>query len=229
MDIKKLNESSILKINSNNSLQSNLNIIKELVDNSIDAEASKIHIELYDSATTKIICIDNGKGINKNILESIGRRGSTTKLNDIEDIFTIKTHGFRGQAISAIANLCELSLLTKTKNGEYLYRIKFSEEGKISNFEELNKSFKGDFKNFSSYESGCVFIIDNLFKHNPIRRDSIIKKKDFYLNEIFSLLQSYALINSNIDFEVFHKQMNLMKKIFSFPKIVKSKKKIKKI
>jgi DNA mismatch repair protein MutL len=222
--MEKYDEFSILKINSYNSIQSNINIIKELIDNSLDAKSTIINLELHDSATTKIICLDNGIGISQDFFESIGKRGATTKISQIEDTFNLKTHGFRGQAISAIANLCNLTIFTKTKNEENLQKIKFSENGIISNWEKIPKNyFLFDFKEFSNFESGTIFIVDEIFNNNSIRKEAIMKKKEFYLNEIYSLIQNYALINTNVNFEVFQKQLNFTRKIFNFPIVEKGK------
>ena len=79
--MEKYDESSILKINSNNSIQSNINIIKELIDNSLDVKSTKIILEFYDSATSKIICIDNGTGITKKISSNqLGQEAHQQKL-----------------------------------------------------------------------------------------------------------------------------------------------------
>jgi len=215
--LEQYNDSSILKINSNNSIQSNVNIVKELIDNSLDSGADSIILDLINYGTKKITIIDNGKGIEKNIFNSLGTRGATTKVSKIAMINTIKTHGFRGQALSAIAHLCDLQIITKTKYEDSPYLLRFSNNGNVQNIRKIPDSdFKEERNFWKNSDSGTITIVDNVFKNNEIRRDSICNKKDLYYNEILNLVQAYVIINFNVSFDVFIKDDNSRKKVLHF-------------
>jgi len=215
--LKKYDESSILKINSNNAIQSNLNIVKELIDNSIDSGADSIILDIEEFGTKKITVIDNGKGIDKDIFDSLCIRGVTTKVNNISELNTLNTNGFRGQALSAISHLCDLQIITKSNNESSAYLLSFSNEGEIINFKHITENdFKEERKFWKDSQSGTIAIVNNVFKNNEIRRESVLKKKDYYFCEILNLVQAYAIINFNVRFDVFEKNDNKRNKIFQF-------------
>ena len=89
-------------------------VVKELVENSIDAKSNKIRIDLVNSGVTEIKVIDNGVGMDKNDALLAFSRHATSKLLDEEDLFKINSLGFRGEAIPSIASVSEFSLTTST-------------------------------------------------------------------------------------------------------------------
>jgi len=212
--LEKYNDSSILKINSNNAIQSNLNIVKEIMDNSIDSGANSIILDLVDLGIKKITIIDNGKGIDRTIFDFICTRGATTKVNNLSEINTLKTHGFRGQALSAISHLCDLQIITKTNNENSPFLLVFSNEGKIVDFKHIPENeFKEERRFWKESQSGTIAIVNNIFKNNDVRRDAINKKKEYHYGEILNLIQAYAIIHFNVNFDVFIKDNNNRKKI----------------
>lgn len=217
--LQQYSETLINKINSNNAIQSNVNIIKELLDNSIDAGADSIILKLFDFGLKKIILSDNGHGIDTKIFEYLCCRGATTKVSETSDINKLKTHGFRGQALSAIANLCEFQIITKTKDDDLPYLVSYSTEGKICELKNIhNHDYKEERKIWQNTGSGSIAIVTNIFKNNSIRKEAVNNYKETYTNEIINLVQSYALINFKISFEVYLQDDNFSKNILHFQK-----------
>ena len=111
--LKCLDNQTISQICANISIPSLPDIIKELVDNSIDSGANKIRLEIIDGGIEEIIMCDNGSGISSSSFESLCHRGTTTKINSFDDVFSLSSFGFRGQALSAICTLCDITLITE--------------------------------------------------------------------------------------------------------------------
>ncbi len=119
--INKLDENSINKMCANNTIPDIPDILRELIDNSIDSNCSDIQIEIVDSGLSQIKITDNGTGINEENFDLLCKRGATTKIKEFEDVFSASTLGFRGQALSAIACLCDVTVITKAKGMNNLY------------------------------------------------------------------------------------------------------------
>ena len=93
-------------------------VVKELVENSMDAGATKIKVEIYDGGTRDIIVTDNGCGIEKEDLPLAFLPHATSKIKDVDDLDNISTLGFRGEALASIASISMVKLSTKTVNSE---------------------------------------------------------------------------------------------------------------
>ena len=111
-------------------------IVKELVENSMDAGATKIKVEIEEGGIKKIVVSDNGCGISKEDLPLAFMPHATSKIADIDDLDAIATLGFRGEALASIASVCMVSLSTKTKTAETGYRIE-ANGGEISKVVEV--------------------------------------------------------------------------------------------
>ena len=116
-------------------------IVKELVENSLDAGATKIKVEIYDGGIKEIIVSDNGSGIEKDDLPLAFLPHATSKIQDVDDLDNIMTLGFRGEALASIASVCMVKLSTKTENSETGYLIEASggEIGKVQEVQELKE------------------------------------------------------------------------------------------
>ena len=91
-------------------------IVKELIENSIDANANKIYVEVKEGGKSFIKVTDNGNGMDKKDAELSWQRHSTSKIKDAKDLFSINTLGFRGEALASIAAVSELTIITKQDN-----------------------------------------------------------------------------------------------------------------
>ena len=125
-----------------------MNVVKELVENSIDAKAKNIKVELKESGIKQIKVIDDGIGMNKEDALLSLKRHATSKIYDDEDLFNIHTLGFRGEALPSIASVSKMVL--ETSNGEEGTTIKV-EGGKISDISS------------SSLRKGTLIEVNNLF------------------------------------------------------------------
>jgi DNA mismatch repair protein MutL len=201
--LKKINETSINKICANLSIPNITDIIKELIDNSIDSNSDMIRIEVVEAGMEKIQITDSGSGIAECNFELLCKRGTTTKLESFDDVFGIKSMGFRGQALSAISCLCDLTVITKTVNDEKPYVVSYNSEGNLSNKTFLNENLYLSGRKIWNKQSGTIIIIENIFKNNQLRKNIITGKKENILNEITDLIQSYAIINTEVNFEYF--------------------------
>ena len=114
--IKVMDEILANKIAAGEVVERCLNVVKELVENSIDAESTEIKINLIDSGTKKIVVSDNGIGMNKEDATLAFSRHATSKLKDLDDLFNIGTLGFRGEALPSIASVSHIYLQT-SKDG----------------------------------------------------------------------------------------------------------------
>ena len=212
--LKQLDKKTIDQICSNISIPSLTDIVKELIDNSLDSGCNLVRLEIVEGGTKSILISDNGCGIPASNFETLCQRGTTNKLSSFDDIFKIKSLGFRGQALSAISHLCDITLITKTKDDNNIYKVDYDNEGKISLkdilpensdiFYNQRKSWKKN--NNSSEISGTLLLIKNIYKNNNMRKQILNKNVDLFLNEISELIQSYVIINLKTNFE-FYSQM----------------------
>lgn len=152
-----LDEATIDKIAAGEVIERPASIIKELVENSIDAGANIITVEIKEGGISFIRITDNGEGIEKSEIRNAFYRHATSKLNHAEDIETIKSLGFRGEALSSIAAIGQVELITKTKDD--LTGVRFVIEGaKEKSFEEIG------------VPNGTTLIVRNVFFNTPVRR-----------------------------------------------------------
>lgn len=129
-------------------------VVKELVENSIDAEASEIKVELEEAGTKMIKVIDNGKGMDKEDAILAFSRHATSKIKDEDDLFRLKTLGFRGEALASIAAVSKVDLKTSTGNvGTHV----------VINGGHIEKKEKGDARR------GTVIQVSELFYNTPAR------------------------------------------------------------
>ncbi|MBU5669047.1 DNA mismatch repair endonuclease MutL [Peptoniphilus sp. MSJ-1] len=186
MSIKLLDESTISKIAAGEIIENPASIVKELVENSIDAKADNIIIEIKGSSTDFIKITDNGCGFNEEDLEIAFLRHSTSKLETIDDLQKIRTLGFRGEALASIANISKIKLMTKTNNDLAGTSI-LIENGKIIK------------KNKIGMPKGTTFIVTDVFYNTPVRK-KFLKKDKTEINNIIDLVQKIALSNIYVKF-----------------------------
>ena len=213
--LKQLDKKTIDQICSNISIPSLTDIVKELIDNSLDSGCSLVRLEIVEGGTKSILISDNGCGIPASHFETLCQRGTTTKLSSFEDVFKIKSFGFRGQALSAISHLCDITLITKTKNDSNTYKVDYDNNGNINSKSILpdnsdiyyNQRKCWQNKNNNNEKSGTLLLIKNIYKNNNLRKQILVKNVELFLREISELIQSYVIINLKTNFE-FYSQLN---------------------
>ena len=164
-------------------------VVKELVENSIDAGATKIKIEIVEGGTKKISISDNGCGISKDDLPLAFLPHATSKISNLDDLDGIETLGFRGEALASIASVSMVSLSTKTKESETGFKIE-ANGGEISKVEEVARV------------DGTTLVCQNLFYNTPARA-KFLRKPKAEEGDITHLIEKFMLAHPEIDFQYF--------------------------
>ncbi|MDE6583549.1 MAG: DNA mismatch repair endonuclease MutL [Clostridia bacterium] len=162
-------------------------VVKELVENSLDAGATKIRVEVVDGGIKKISVSDNGCGIEKQDLPLAFLPHATSKIKDIDDLDGIATLGFRGEALASIASVSMVTLSTKTASSESGYKIE-ANGGDISKVSEVARL------------DGTTIVVQNLFYNTPARA-KFLKKPKSEESEITHLIEKFMLSKPEVDFE----------------------------
>ena len=184
--IRLLDEATISKIAAGEIIENSASIVKELVENSIDAGADDILIEIRGESTDFIKVSDNGSGFSEEDLEVAFLRHSTSKLEKIEDLEKIRTLGFRGEALASISNISKIKLMTKREE-DLAGNSLLIENGKIIK------------KNKVGMPRGTTFVISDVFYNTPVRK-KFLRKDLTEINNIIDIVQKIALSNNNIKF-----------------------------
>ncbi len=161
-------------------------IIKELVENSIDAEARKIDIDV-SKQLLKIQVTDNGLGINPDELSLAFKRHATSKITKIEDLYALMTNGFRGEALASIAAVSKLTCISKRKQDKHATKI-YIENGK----EEIT---------MTGASNGTNIVIDDLFFNTPARL-KFLKSNNKERTNIIDTVRSLAIANPAVAFSL---------------------------
>lgn len=188
MKIKMLNKNLINKIAAGEVVDGPYSVIKELLENSIDASATNIIIELQNSGLDLIRVIDNGIGMNKSNLKLAFKRYATSKIDKIEDLDNITSLGFRGEALPSIASVCEIEAYSRSENEQTGYMIKLR-NGKI-----IDEHPRGG-------NVGTNITVKNIFYNVPARKKFLKSPRSEYL-KILEYLQSFFLSYPNIMFKL---------------------------
>lgn len=163
-------------------------VVKELIDNSIDAKADKIQIKIENGGIDLIEVSDNGIGIEEKNLEGVFKPHTTSKISSLEDLNTLLTMGFRGEALSTILSVSDINLVSKYINSDIASEITF-------------KSFNDFSIKKAARESGTSIIVKNIFGKVPARK-KFLKTPQTEYKKILDILFPYFLIYPNIHFTV---------------------------
>ncbi|MBD3203269.1 DNA mismatch repair endonuclease MutL [Candidatus Woesearchaeota archaeon] len=194
--IKILNDSLINKIAAGEVIERPKNVVKELIENSIDAKASKITVEVKKGGKSFISVTDNGEGMNKKDAKKACLRHSTSKISNLDDLFNISSLGFRGEALASIVSVSKLTLTTRTENELEGIELKY-ESGNLKNVEK-----KG-------CPTGTAIIVKDLFYNTPARK-KYLKSERREFNHIIDIIQRYSLINPKIHFKLIHNNKEIL-------------------
>lgn len=186
--IKLLNKQVIQKIAAGEVVERPASIVKELIENSLDANAKSITIEIKNGGKSFIRVTDDGDGIHEKDVELAFTRHSTSKLFDIDDLYNIMTLGFRGEALASISAISKVELLTKTKGANAGIHV-FIEEGEIKSMEKVGSA------------KGTTMIIKDIFYNLPVRK-KFLKSDSAEGNNISDIVNKIALGNCNTSFKL---------------------------
>jgi DNA mismatch repair protein MutL len=208
--IKVLPEHIANQIAAGEVIQRPASIVKELLDNSIDAGATYIQLIVKDAGKALVQVIDNGKGMSESDARMCWERHATSKISTIEDVFKIKTMGFRGEALASIASVSKVELKTKRADdsiGTYI----LIEGSKIVSQEPIAQAV------------GTSIAVKNLFFNIPARRN-FLKSNPVEYRHIIDEFTRAALANPQVAFDLFHndepihqlKSADLAKRLIDF-------------
>ena len=179
-----LDDTTINQIAAGEVVERPASVVKELMENSIDAGATSITVEIKNGGIKQIRIIDNGCGMTEDDLEFAFERHATSKIRKAEDLEVVKSMGFRGEALASIASIAHVEMVSKTENDEVGNKIVL--EGGLT----LQKEEAGA-------KTGTTITINNLFYNTPVRYKFL--KKDFteagYIEDVVSRI---AIANPNI-------------------------------
>jgi DNA mismatch repair protein MutL len=186
-------------------------LLKEIIENSIDAGSTKIEIHLINNGLDLISIIDNGMGINSADLPLAFCRHATSKISRFEDIYRLHSYGFRGEALASIASISRVSCETYTKKTQGIIKIDGGET--LSHQSEKNDTSK----------TGTKFFIKDLFFNTPVRM-KFIQSKTSEKNQLKKIINAFLLTHPHIEFNIqwddkdkefyqIHKEETLRKRI----------------
>lgn len=185
--INLLDTDTINKIAAGEVVERPASVVKELVENAIDAKATAITIEIKDGGIGMIRITDNGTGIEKEDIPKAFLRHSTSKIKSVEDLLVVSSLGFRGEALSSIAAVGQIELITKTRSA--LLGTRYLIDGGVEkSCEDIG------------CPSGTTFIVRNLFYNTPARR-KFLKTNMTEAGYISDLVQRLALSHPEISFK----------------------------
>jgi DNA mismatch repair protein MutL len=173
-------------------------VVKELVENALDAKATQIHVHIIDGGKSLIQVIDNGIGMNGTEIDLCVQRHATSKIKEASDLYHLKTMGFRGEALPSIGSVSMMEIVSKPTDEEGAYRL------------SIEAGNKGAVEPFA-WTVGTRVSIKNLFFNVPARL-KFLKGHRTELNHIIGILKPLALINPSISFKLSTEQ----KTIFDF-------------
>jgi len=196
MTINILDKHLINKIAAGEVIERPANVIKELLENSLDAKATEIKIEIENAGLKKIKISDNGKGMNREDLLLCCKRHATSKIANENDLNKISSLGFRGEALASISEISNIKIKTKTKNDD------------VGNMVEIEGGIP-----LSDTKIGCsngtIVEINNLFYNVPARK-KFLKSPEVELAHIIDIVTRYAIIKKEISITLHHNKKEII-------------------
>lgn len=196
--IKLLPDSVANQIAAGEVIQRPASVIKELVENAVDAGASHIQIILKDAGRTLIQIIDDGVGMSETDARLAFERHSTSKIRSADDLFTLHTMGFRGEALASIAAISQVELRTRRHDAQLGTRLVINASQCESQEPDM-------------CPAGSNFMIKNIFFNVPARR-KFLKSNQVELSNIVKEFEKLALVNNEVEFTLMHNG-NMMYKL----------------
>lgn len=193
-NITVLDQNTINKIAAGEVIERPASVVKELLENAIDAQATAVTIEIKEGGTTLIRVTDNGCGIPKDQISLAFLRHATSKIKSVEDLFTVSSLGFRGEALASIAAVAQVELITKT--GDSLTGFRYQIEGGTERgLEEVGAP------------DGTTFIARNLFYNTPARK-KFLKRPVTEGAYVADLVEKIALSHPEISIRFIQNNQN---------------------
>jgi DNA mismatch repair protein PMS2 len=189
--IKAIEAKSVHQIQSGQVIVDLCSVVKELVENSLDAEATNIEVRFKNNGLDLIEVQDNGSGISPSNYPSVALKHHTSKLSTYDDLSSLDTFGFRGEALSSLCALSKFSVTTaQADEAPKGTRLEFNLSGALQNTSTV------------ASQKGTTATVENLFEKLPVRRKELAKNIKREYGKVLSLLHAYACIGVNVKFIV---------------------------
>ncbi len=189
-----LDQNTINKIAAGEVIERPASVVKELLENAIDAKATAVTVEIRDGGISFIRVTDNGSGIPKEEVPTAFLRHSTSKIQSVEDLFTVSSLGFRGEALSSIAAVAKVELITKTP--EQISGTRYQiEGGKEQTLEEIGAP------------EGTTFLVRDLFYNTPARQ-KFLKTAQTEGAHVASLVEKIAMSHPEVSVRLIQNNQN---------------------
>ncbi|QLL30452.1 hypothetical protein HG536_0A02690 [Torulaspora globosa] len=185
--IKALDESVVNKIAAGEIIISPVNALKEMMENSIDAGAKSLDILVRDGGIKLLQVTDNGCGINREDLPVLCERFTTSKLTKFEDLESIATYGFRGEALASISHIARVTVTTKTQDDKCAWRVSYAEGKMIGEPRPM------------AGRDGTVILVEDLFYNMPSRLQALRSPGEEY-TKILDVVGRYAIHRQDVAF-----------------------------
>ena len=196
MVIKLLRDDIVSQIAAGEVIENPAAVVKELVENSIDSGADEIEILIEDSGLKRIQVIDNGRGISKDDLLKAPLRHATSKIGSFDDLYSISTMGFRGEALASIFSVAKARIISKPKKQDVAYEVS------SENVDEVKEA---------SCSKSTTVIVDDLFYNTPARR-KYLKSKALELKAIVDVVNRFEVFYNNVNITLKHNGKILVNK-----------------
>ncbi|XP_033761581.1 PMS1 protein homolog 1-like [Pecten maximus] len=192
--MRELPQSTVRLLGSSQVITSVYSVVKELLENSIDAGSTSVDVKLENFGLDKIEVRDNGDGIPKADIPFVARRYHTSKLSAFSDLEQLNTYGFRGEALGSLCTVADLSLTTRTKDDDISLTYTFGKEGEITDTKPSHLS------------QGTTLLAAHLFKNLPVRRQfyNNVKKNKEELKKVEMIVMAFGLIFPKIRITLRH-------------------------
>ena len=177
-------------------IQRPASVVKELMENAVDAEATEITVHVKDAGRTLVQVVDNGKGMSETDARMAFERHATSKISDAKDLYALRTMGFRGEALASIAAVAQVELRTRARGAELGTKLSIS--GSVLESIEADACIEG-----------AIFSIKNLFYNVPVRR-KFLKSNETEFRNIMTEFERVALVHPQIAFKLYHNDAEVM-------------------
>lgn len=191
-----LDQNTVNQIAAGEVIERPVSVVKELVENAIDADATAITVEIKEGGTSLIRITDNGSGIEKEDVPQVFVTHATSKIKTAEDLLSVKSLGFRGEALASISSVSKIELLTKVRSVFSGSRYQ-NEGGECIAFEEIG------------CPDGTTFLIRDLFYNTPARK-KFLKTSTTEASYCNELIERLALSNQQISFKFINNNKTLL-------------------
>ena len=160
--------------------------VKELVENALDAGATNIEIRLKDHGAESIEVVDNGTGVSPENHEALTQKYATSKIHAFDDLLSLNSFGFRGEALSSLCALSELTVTTRTESEDVATRLTYDRRGGIVSRETVARAV------------GTTVSVRGIFEPLPVRHKEFTRNLKREYGKLLTLLQAYALVSSGV-------------------------------